>query len=222
MHKTEAIDRIEAIFAQYKSLRPSDNNHLNALSKGKLYELYVLSRLVKNLSGRGFHLAFRHQSLAFKSAPGKIKRADPHFLVTAPNGRRSRIFVNIEFETYGYSMLSSATRGDLSRNHELDLVVVSETKPNPQPEHVLLAVECKCVATFDKSIVREVLGLRRELSLLSDRRPTTLTEMGGTPAIYVPARPPSELWLAFTDPDGLKYSHSPSQFGIDFRHIPLP
>ena len=222
MNKTEAIDRIEAIFAQYKSLRPSDNDHLNALSKGKLYELYVLSRLVKNLSGRGFRLAFHHQSLAFKGAPGKIKRGDPHFLVTAPNRRRSRIFVNIEFETYGYSVLSSATPGDLSRTHELDLVVVGETKPNPRPEHVLLAVECKSVATFDKSIVREALGLRRELSLLVPHQPSTLTDMGGTPAICVPAQPPSELWLAFTDRDGLKYSRSPYQFGIDFKHIPLP
>ena len=222
MNKARVINQILAIFSQYKQLLPSDNNLLNALSKGKLYEVYVLSQMLKNLSRRGFQLAFHHQHIKFKGAPGQIKPTDPHFEVTAPNGRRSHLFINIEFETYGHAMLSSGIHGDPSRNHELDLVVVSNVSSNPRPEHVLLAVECKCVAKFDKSIVRQVLGLRRELSLLVPSQPSSLSKMGGPPVLAVPANPPSEFWLAFTDPDGRNYSRSPLRFGIEFKHIPLP
>ena len=211
-----------AVVSKYKQLRSSDTSYLEALDKGKLYEIYVLSQLVMDLSRRGFRLAFSHSSLIFKGAPGKINANDPHFLVRPPQGPTCRLFVDIEFETLGVQLPNQAHTSDLSSHHELDLAVVDTSQSYPVPAEVLLAVECKAVAILKKSLIREALGLRRELSLLRPPTSSSLTRRGGSPPIKVPADPPSEMWFAFADPAGNNYQCSPSQFGIEFRHLPLP
>ena len=222
MDKSHAIRRIEAVFSRYKTLRSKDSAHLQALDKGKLYELYVLSELVRDLNSRGFQLAFWGSDIAFKAAPGKIKPSDPHFHVTAPNGVGYRLFVDIEFETMGTNLSGTSVQPDLSARHEIDLVLVNTRRPYPRYDEVLLGVECKCVVNFSKHIVKEALGIRRELSLLADPQFSKLTLAGGFPRVDVPAYPPSEFWLAYDDRKGNRYRSSPSRFGIDFRHIPLP
>ena len=224
MDKKEAIEKIEAIFSTYKKLEAADTTHLQGLDKGKLYELYVLSDLVCDLKRRGCKLAFQGTSIVFKAAPGKIKAADPHFLVTAPDLSMSRIFVDIEFITMGTShpYLAKWARSDHSSRHELDLVVVNTRNPYPRFDEVLLGVECKSQASFRKDVVREALGIRRELSMLVPDKPSRLSKAGAFPVVEVPANPASEFWLAYDDPKGNDYSASPSQFGISFRYIPLP
>ena len=222
MNKTHAIHRIEAVFSRYKTLRSKDSAHLQALNKGKLYELYVLSELVLNLTSRGCQLAFSGSNIEFKAAPGKINPSDPHFRVTAPNGLGYGLFVDIEFETLGISISGASVPPDRSSRHEIDLVLVDSRRPYPRFREILIGVECKCIANFSKHIVKEALGIRRELSLLANLQPSKLTLAGGLPRVYVPADPPSELWLAYDDRKGNRYRSSPSRFGIDFRHISLP
>ena len=222
MNITHAIQRIRAVFSQYKALRPSDSTHLQALGKGKIYELYVLSKLVGNLANRGCWLSFTGSTLKFKAAPGKIRLSEPHFLVATPNGARYQMLVDIEFDTMGSKWLAGQLQADRSARHELDLVVVNAHYPYPSHDEVLLAVECKAQANFDKQIVRAALGVRRELSLLVKPQPSWITQAGGTPPVYVPAKPASEFWLAYLDPKGSHYYSSPAQFGIDFRYIPVP
>ena len=150
MDRKEAIEKIEAIFSTYKKLEAADTDHLQGLDKGKLYELYVLSELVCDLKRRHCKLAFQGSSIVFKAAPGKIKDADPHFLVTAPDRSKSRIFVDIEFITMGTSHpnLAKWARSDYSSRHELDLVLVNTRNPYPRFDEVLLGVECKSQASF--------------------------------------------------------------------------
>lgn len=222
MDKTQAIHRIEAVFSQYKALRSKDTAHLQAFDKGKLYELYVLSDLVRDLTGRGFKVAFLGSDIVFKAAPGKIKGSDPHFRVYARDGSRFRLFVDIEFETMGTLHSHSAAPPDLSSRNEIDLLLVDKCGPYPTHREILLGVECKSVGNFGKHIVKEALGIRRELSLLADSRPSRLTIAGSTRAVNVPAKPASEFWLAYDDPKGSRYRSSPSLFGIEFRHIQLP
>ena len=204
-------------------LEEADTTHLQGLDKGKLYELYVLSELVCDLKKRGCRMVFQGSSIVFKASPGKIKTSDPHFVVTAPDRSTSRIFVDIEFETMGtrHPLFQGTVNLDLSSRHELDLVVVDTRSPYPSFEEVLLGVECKSQASFDKDVVKEVLGIRRELSLFVSPRPSRLSEAGAS-IITVPADPASELWLAYDDPKGDDYRLSPGAFGIAFRHIPLP
>jgi hypothetical protein len=215
MDKATAIAEIEAIFGSYTSVMPSDSAHLNALNNGKLYELYVLSELIQELDGRGFRIFFHGANLEFKGAAGMIKMADPHFRVRAPSGNDFWIFVDIEFLTLGSA---SVPVGDYSGFHELDIVVVSATPPHPKHDDIALAIECKCVATFEKKLIKEALGIRRELSFLRSPQPSTLTLAGGA-SVMVAAKPPSEFWLAFIDPAGNQYQDSPGAFGIRLVHI---
>ena len=88
--------------------------------------------------------------------------------------------------------------------------------------HEGLAVECKSAANFRKSLVKEALGIRRELSLLKRNVNSRLTRLGGRRPVSVPADPASEFWLAYVDAVGKSYSQSPGVFGIDFKHLQLP
>lgn len=216
----EARDEISEIFSGYKTLLPSDHTLLYALNKGKLYELYVLSQLVIELRCRGCVLSFVGTNIKFKSSPGQIKLSDPHFEVVAPSGRRFWMFVDIEFLTLGGL---GSSHSDLSDRHELDIVLVGSTS-NPYPTYndIALGVECKCVGKFYKGLVKEALGIRRELSYLGGPFDSVLT-LEGAGSIQVNAIPPSEFWLAYVDRLGDRYADSPGAFSIDLRHIePYP
>ena len=216
MNKGQAIAEIESIFRRYRTLTPSDGNILDALDQGKLYELYVLSELLDNLQQRGFRMQLTARTLRFKGAPGRVRTADPHFCVTSPNGNLLWLFVDIEFNTLG-KWLSGTT--DRSRRHALDIVLIDAIRDYPEHNNILLAVECKAVARFHKGIVKEALGIRRELSYLSPPIDSALTTVGGSRAELVCANPASEFWLAYLHSDGDCYAESPSAFSIDFRHI---
>lgn len=217
--KDTAVAAIEALFSTYKTLEANDSAHLQGLDKGKLYELYVLSELVCDLKSRGCKLWFKGSNIVFKAAPGKVKVSDPHFVVVAPSGDRSQLFVDIEFETLGSRQ--GLAGSDRSARHELDIVVVDTQRVYPRFDEVLLGIECKSQASFSKDVVKEVLGIRRELSLLAAHRPSRLSSQGAS-NVQVPADPASEFWLAYDDPKGSNYRLSPRTFGVEFRNIRLP
>lgn len=222
MDKQQAISSINKIFSQYRSLLPEDHKTLNALKYGKVYELYVLAELLKDLQNRGFVIQLASgTTLKFKGSPGKVNPNETHFRVTAPNTpHRSEfwVFVNIEFQTLGSTLTPIA---DNSRLHELDIAVTStECSPYPDISEIAMGIECKSTAAgFEKSLVREALGLRRELSFLGPPQRSLLSIPGTKRHVSVPACPPIELWLAYCDPKGNKYKGSPAVFGVELRHI---
>jgi len=215
MDRAQAIAEIEAIFGQYKTLVPADQALLQALDKGKLYELYVLAELVDHLAQRGFVFVFVGTSLQFKAAPGQIKLSDPHFELHAVGHSVHYLFVDIEFRTLGSTQQAV---GDYSGYHEVDLIVVDRPRPHPLPHEIAFAVECKCVAKFGKKLIKEALGVRRELAFVQSAQPSILSQVSG-PTVMVCAEPPSEFWLAHIDPAGGGYGQSPVAFGIEVRHI---
>ena len=89
----------------------------------------------------------------------------------------------------------------------------------PSHQDIALGVECKAVANFSKGLLKEALGVRRELGILTSDTASILSSAGGIPFVKVPMDPPSEYWLAFTDSKGTNYSQSPSTFGVELRHI---
>ncbi len=217
MNETQARADIQSIFANYRALTARDHQDVADLKGGKLYELYVLSEVVRDLAGRGFAVYFVGRTLKFKASPGRLKLSDPHFELATPSGIRLWIFVDIEFRTLGSTHRPVSDR---SGYHELDIVVVTATPPNPGPGEIVLGVECKGVAKFGKKLIKEALGVRRELSYVDvSGVQSALTNHGGSPPVSVHAQPPSEFWLAFIDPDGLRYRESPQAFGIELRHI---
>ena len=184
----------------------------------------MLAHVIRNLTSRGFGFTFIGKNLKFKAGPGKIKLSDPHFQITPPSSsaptlsltKSYRLFVDIEFETLG---AGSASAADLSCYHEIDIVIVEDVTSNrPKYNQILMGVECKSGA-IGKSTLKEVLGIRRELSFLQPATHSSLSDIGGVPIIDVPAYPPSEYWLAFQDPNGWRYSSSPAMFGIHFIEL---
>ena len=225
MDRVKVENEIVNIFSIYKSITKTDTELLSGLAKGKLYEFYVLSTVLTDLSQRGFQIALKFGTLKFKGAPGTINHTDPHFEITAPNRtKKLKLFVSIEFWTQGARFsqtlsVSGTVIHDYSNYHELDIALVEEKATGyPKHDEIFLAVECKS-GKFKKNYVREVLGIRRELSLYKTERPSCLTDLGGKPAVRIRADPASEYWFAFIDKEGKKYRESPAEFGIDLRHI---
>ena len=223
--RDRAINAIQRVFAAYRAKQPSDRKLLAALKDGKLYELFVLSEIVKDLSSRSFTLRFvpslaAPKTLKFKASPGMIKTSDAHFEVTAHWSSivDFRLFVNVEFDTLGHHHTSSGW--DNSRRHELDILLTTATGGYPAYDEIALGVECKAVAKFGKDLLKEALGVRREMALYSGHKQnSTLTLAGGNPPKLVAADPPSEFVVAYIDPKGSNYKLSPAVFGIEFRHM---
>lgn len=218
MDKEKAIRAINSVFSKYKKIRKADSTNLKELTDGKLYELFVLGQVLRQLRARGFRIKFIGTTLEFKAAPGFIDANDPHFEIFSPGASAPdfKLYTDIEFRTLGSSMSNDP---GASSYHELDIVIVrAEATGRPRFDQVALGVECKSTAKFKKSILKEVLGVRRELSLLSDDQLSALSRFEDVETKQVPADPPSEFWLAHIDPSGSLYESSPRMFGIQFQN----
>lgn len=225
MNKTNAKRRIRSLFGSYKGvLHRPERAWLNGLTKGKVYELYCLSNVVESLRvDYGYTMRFVGSSIVFKMKGGPIRPADPHFVVSDVTGSDLfKVFTDIEFETLGKHLATASGSSpvtDRSAYHELDIVVVNyNASGRPTVGEIALGVECKA-QKFKKSIVKEILGVRREMSFVSGNVRSALSAL--SPRSYVvdvPANPPSEYWLAYTAADGRHYVQSPQSFGIRFIH----
>lgn len=218
MNKDKAIEKIKDLFCSYNHAAPvSDVNRLAVLDSGKVYELYVLSVLVDDLLCRGYSVKLIGNGLKFKGGPGMVKSTDPHFEIGAPNGQHFYLFVDIEIRTMGAKCAGGAI--DRSAYHEVDLVVLKDDAEGyPSFDKVALAVECKSHAAFNKGLLKEALGIRRELSMCASPGLSTLSgPFGG--GVMVRADPPSEFWLASPDPDVNLYARSPGFFSLELRQL---
>ncbi|SKB98328.1 hypothetical protein SAMN06295920_110135 [Rhizorhabdus histidinilytica] len=215
MDLDQAEQDVEAMFAAYAASIPADPSELATMKDGKLYELFVLAKLIDDLYSRGCIINFSGTTLKFKAGPGMIKTADPHFEVETPDGRTLYLFVDIEFLTMSRAALGVTDNSD---RHELDIVLVKGAPAYPSHDEIVLGVECKSGA-FSKALLKQALGVRREMSLLTPfERPSCLSDMGAIER-RVRAEPASEFWVAHLDPAGSAYQDGPAFFGIDFRHI---
>jgi hypothetical protein len=190
-----------------------------ALTAGKLYEAYVLALVCQQLkSHENCTLTLIGSSkITLKSSPGPINSAYPYIRVDRNGQHFANIWTDIEFTSLSASQSGKVplTLGDY---HEMDIAVLSPgASARPLPAQVLLAVECKNTG-YQKSLLREILGVRRELSLLQAPVPTAFSIW---PRAMVPADPPSCIAVYSSDPSVLNYSGPSSFFGIDFFHQPL-
>ena len=134
------------------------------------------------------------------------------------NQKVAELWTDIEYLTLSYdqSRRGMPTRGDY---HELDIIVVAPGVDNrPRHSEVWLGVECKNTS-YSKSLLKEILGVRRELSLLTHGESTRFTNW---PRTRVNADPPSCLLVFAAKDEVLKYKKPGQLFGIDFFYEPLP
>ncbi|MFF2082698.1 hypothetical protein ACFVVM_02935 [Nocardia sp. NPDC058176] len=195
---------------------------------GKLYEAYVLAYVLRRLKNEeGFDIRLRSADgyLHLRSSPGPIKPNFSHFDLRDRNsGATLKAWTDIEFVTLGHHLRTNSGQRKQGRpvasdRHELDIVLVgSEVTGYPRHHEVVLGIECKHVARFEKAIVRAALGVRRELSLL-----TAPTETGFEtwPRTTVPASPPSVLIVYSTQSKISDFEQAGEAFGVDFEHLPF-
>ena len=223
MNLNEARSRIERAFrslttaqdsSSYSTLLPA------SLTSGKLYEAFILGKVAEKLvTVEGYSLTLINSNhIALKSSPGPVNRQYPRIDVVDGGRTVAELWTDVEFLSLSYDRDRSfgpPSRGDF---HELDLLVVDPgISGYPRHSQIWLGIECKNTG-YSKGLLREILGVRRELSLLDNQRGTRFRSW---PRQRVPANPPSCLVVYTTDSRVNHYASPGETFGIDFVHQEL-
>lgn len=221
MTRDEILRKLEDAFRNYLGVAPAVTQGLvpSNVPAGKLYEAHVLSLVVQRLvDDEGYRLTLvGGPKIKLKSAPGPINRNYPHIEMRRGGELQAELWTDVEFLSLSRSMRSGPlTKGDY---HELDIVVIERGQEGRPPHNtVWLGIECKNTTGYEKSLLKEILGIRRELSLLRDDMETPFRIW---PRPRVPADPPSCL-LVYATSDSVKdYAEPGDVFGIDFFHEPM-
>lgn len=217
MTLAQAKTKIDSIFAQYASIANPASLIAPSFTAGKMYEAWVLGHMLQRLElDEGYVVRLAGGSkVHLKSSPGPINRNYPRFELLTGSQPRLEVWTDVEFATLSYQLSGDLGAPGPAHRHELDVVVVPYgTSGYPTHDEILVGIECKNT-TFDKSISRAALGVRRELSYLS--RPT-VTGFSIWPIATVPAEPPSVLMVYSTDPGVLAYNASGKTFGVIYVH----
>jgi hypothetical protein len=224
MNKQQAKARIEALLRKfvtassqsaYSSVIPA------ALTAGKLYEAHVLSRVIEALAiHEGYSIRLINSTfLPLKSSPGPINRKYAYFELRRDGILHAEIWTDVEFLSLSCNQRKKQYAPDLGDYHELDIIVTpAGLSGRPSYDDIWLGVECKNTATYAKNLLKEILGIRRELSYLRDDGPTHFTNW---PRRLVPAYPASCLMVYATDSSVKSYSGPGETFGIDFIYEPV-
>lgn len=219
MDPKDIKDKITEAFKKHMT-SPDDRSFdiVPNLTKGKLYEAHVLSLIARDLSLKeGLQLELINSNyIALRSSHGPIDRQYPHIAVSRGGSVVAEIWTDIEFLTLSYSMSAQVTPVSRGYYHELDILVVNPgITGRPTHDDVWLGVESKNTG-YGKGLLKEILGVRRELSLLHS--PNLPTKFLTWPDTSVPARPPSCLLVYASDIKVLKYTDPGLAFGIKFYH----
>lgn len=218
---SQAKKRVDAIFKKYVTGLPTSSLIPPKAVAGKVYEAVVLGYVVENIVRRE-RLQLRligGSKLYLKTAPGPINLAYPHIALFHGGGHVANLFTDVEFTTLSCLRAGNPAPCSPGDCHELDLAIVdASASGRPVPQQIWLAVECKHTA-YKKALLRESLGIRRELSLLTD--PPHPTRFQRWPATTVPANPPACLMVCCSDPNVHAFAAPGAVFGIAFEHVPL-
>jgi hypothetical protein len=213
--------RLERIFKQHLGVNPRVAQELvpATVSPGKLYEAHVLSRVVEHLVvDEGYSLTLVGGSkIQLKSSPGPINRNYPRIELRRSGACVAELWTDVEFLALSHcsQLAATPTKGCY---HELDIIIVDPgLSGRPRFETIWLGVECKNTG-YQKGLLKEILGVRRELSLLDPGQPTRFSTW---PRSLVTARPASCLLVYSTDANVVDYSAPGIFFGIDFVYEPM-
>ena len=100
--------------------------------------------------------------------------------------------------------------------HWLDIAILENNIPDgerPTYEEIHLAVECKDTQNFGKSILKQILGVRRELSLLSDTYQNRITND------RINQNPPTEFWICSSNSSVTNLQHVGDFWGLTFKYL---
>lgn len=176
---------------------------LSGMVASKLYEVRVLAELLGKLRAAGYLLSAVNGTYGLKASPGPINPIYAHINVRLRGVHVANIWTDVEFVGLSSHLLAKRSlplkRGEY---HELDVLICDPTAVGrPRSNQVYVGVEAKHWAHIPKKLLREVLGVRRELSMVDP------TGRGGhiNPNLAITslkrltgANPPSHLVFAYS------------------------
>lgn len=188
------------------------------IAGGKLYEAFVLAHVAGRLTADGYRLVLSVGSeVLLKGAAGPINPAYPYLKMFDGAKHVANVWTDVEFTALSCQRtgIKPSRPGHF---HELDILVCdAEARRRPTPDQIWVGIECKH-RKYGKSMLREILGVRRELSLLHSPLRSRLRSW---PAMLVPAHPPSCLLVYSSSPKVTDYDGPGQTFGIQFHHLAL-
>lgn len=187
------------------------------LTSGKAYEAHVLSVVCEELKRKeGCSLILKNGSkVVLKTGGGGINRNYPWIEVRKNGNPIGEIFTDIYFTSMSYSIRGASGKPTPGEYHELDIVMTMfGASGMPKHDEILIGVECKHTE-YKKSLLKEILGVRREMGFLSRAIPTIFSKW---PLTSVPSNPPSCLLVYCSSNKVSNYSKPGSTFGIEFFH----
>jgi hypothetical protein len=135
--------------------------------------------------------------------------------------------LDVEFQTISFQHRrmrsippAGLTQGD---RHELDIALLQPGLPTrtlPNFDEVILAAECKHTS-MKKDFIRNVLGLRRELSILHGVPSIANPVLNRWPRRTYSNHPASALLLYCSDPKVQNYRSITPTFDISLRYLPM-
>jgi hypothetical protein len=204
----------------------------------KLFEIVALSELLVNLKGANPALKFSLRNggvsgkkLVLQSGPGFADLTKSHIRVAVTGQPHfATIWTNVEFLGHSHRATGIHLPGSY---HEADVVMLDTNAHGggmaavrPPANSVMLMIECKYLDILPKAVLRTLLGLRRELSLLSKPKPTSLAPFVNGAAATVglanslPAAPGSHVIFCYPNHYGFNpvndWQAPASVYGIEF------
>lgn len=195
-------------------------------SLSRLYELVVLERLLLSYVN-----VSSNRTVGVENAPGGVlylagspcmadKNVFSYFSLKRNGKVEHEAWVSVEVTTLSWDRAGSPTPLPNSGKHEIDVGVFSELSDVPHyPDYRELhaGFSCKHRAP-NKESVREVLGLRRETALLKPLSRSSVRWIRK----FVPAAPPSPIFLVCSSPGVLAYATPLEAIGVYMAHVPFP
>lgn len=219
----EARTWIDGILSRYTAGTSTSGGSLisSPLVAGKVYEAWVLCEVLERLVvDEGYNATLRYgRRMTLRSSPGGVNPTFPRFELVHSRKPPLEVWTDVEFLTFSYGAATRLRRPGRTDRHELDIVVIAPGSATyPTHDEIRIGVECKNTG-FTKGSLRGILGVRRELSLLTPERPTGFSRW---PRRTVPADPPSCLLVFGSHDSILNYRPPDDVFGIDFFHYSMP
>lgn len=178
----------------------------------KIFELHALVRFMSKIRSMVPLCEFTlwcggkpGSELMFQSAPGAADFARSHIRVSYKKRMYATLWTNVEFNGLSASE-ECCIEGS---RHESDVLMLWTENPLPTgpfyPKHtqILASLECKFLGKMPKQVLRNLLGLRREMSWLQDKKILSpFRALDGGKAEFIrklSASPPSHLIFCYLD-----------------------
>lgn len=216
IRKAVVLKAIQAAIDRAKNKSPTTN-----YAQGKAYELRVLAHLLSDLRhAHNCSLSCNTKAnsrLTFGGAPCR-PNAKGHDCIRVALGPQSYEFwVSVQFTTLSYQFGKTGAPPGCSDLHEIDIGLYEPLTGTAYPCYGQLVFAASCKAgTWHKVHVREALGLRREMGLLTSPAPSRAPWF----ATLVPSDPSTPLALFSADLNSINYRGSLASFGLYV--IPYP